>query len=92
MALPLAPVAGVVLRYGLVAATAYAVARRAQNAPRDQRAEDAMDRVDEGMSWRREDDQLNANTRWRRVIRLGSDGPGIEIDATSISRIRFRKV
>jgi hypothetical protein len=92
MALPLAPVAGVVLRYGLVAATAYAVARRTQNAARDQRAEDALDRVDEGMSWRRDDDQLNANARWRRVIRLGSDGPGIEIDATSISRIRFRKV
>lgn len=92
MALPLAPVASIVLRYGLVAAAAYAVARRAQDAPRDQRAEDAMDRVDEGMSWRRETDQMNANTRWRRVIRFGNDGPGIEIDATSISRVKFRRV
>jgi len=92
MPLPIAPIAGIVLRYGLVAATTYAVARRAYTAPRDQRAEEAMDRVDEGLSWRREDDQINANTRWRRTIRLGSDGPGIEIDATSISRIRFKRV
>lgn len=92
MPLPIAPVAGVVLRYGLVAATTYALARKAYVAPRDLRAEEAMDRVDEGLSMRREDDQINANARWRRTIRFGTDGPGLEIDATSISRIRFRKV
>ena len=92
MALPLAPIAVVALRYGTVAVATYAVARRIERGRRDQRAEDAFDETPEGITLRREKRQANATGRYRRVIRLGSDGPGIEIDVTSITRIRFRKL
>ncbi len=92
MALPLAPIAGFALRYGAVALTAYAVAARTERGRRDQRAEDALDELQEGVSWRAEDQQLNTTLRFRRVIRLGESGPGLEIDSAGISRIRIRKV
>ena len=37
-------------------------------------------------------EQVNATARMRRVIRLGENGPGVEIDAVGLTRIRFRKV
>lgn len=92
MPLPLAPIAGVALRYGAVAVATYAIARRAQAAPRDQRAEDAMDDVAEGIAVRKDDGQMNSSGRFRRVIRVGTDGPGLEIDATALTRIRIRRV
>jgi hypothetical protein len=51
-----------------------------------------MDDVGEGISVRREPEQVNGATRFRRVVRVGQDGPGIEIDITALGRIRFRKV
>lgn len=92
MALPLAPVAIVALRYGTFAVATYAIARRIERGRRDQRAEDSLDDIEEGLTLRREADQLNTTGRYRRVIRLGSAGPGFEVDVTSITRIRFRKV
>ncbi len=92
MAVPLVPLAGVALRYGAVALIAYGLARRIDRAPVDFRAEEALDDVNEGLAVRRQREQINANTRWHRVIRLGRTGPGFEIDAASITRIRIRKV
>ncbi len=96
MALPLAPIAAVALRYGTVAVATYAIARSVERGRRDQRAEDALDDVPEGLTAHRgrghETDQVNATGRLRRVIRLGKNGPGVEIDAVSLTRIRFRKV
>ncbi len=92
MALPLAPVAAIALRYGTVAIATYALARRVDNGRRDQRAEDALDDIEEGVTLRRETGQMNTTGRFRRVIRLRPDGPGVEIDFTSISRISIRKV
>jgi len=92
MALPLAPIAGVALRYGAVALAAYAVARQTERGRRDQRAEDAMDEVPEGVTLRRDGAQGNATGRFRRVVRLGASGPGVEIDATALGRIQVRRV
>ncbi len=92
MALPLAPIAVVALRYGTVAVATYAVARRVELGRRDQSAEDALDDTPEGLTARRDNEQLNTTTRFRRVIRLGANGPGVEIDATTLTRIRIRKV
>ena len=92
MPLPLAPVAAVALRYGTVAIATYALARRVENGRRDQRAEDALDDIQEGVTLRRDAGQMNTTGRFRRVIRLRADGPGVEIDFTSISRISIRKV
>lgn len=92
MPLPLAPITAFAVRYGTVALATYALASKVERGRRDQRAEDALDALDEGTSLRREAGATNATTRFRRVIRLRPDRPGVEVDFTSISRIRFRKV
>lgn len=94
MPLPLAPIAAFALRYGTVALASYAVARRIQiqRGFRDQHAEDAHDKVPEGMSVRTEPEQVNVTGRVRRVIRFGTAGPGYEVDATGFGRFRIRRV
>ncbi len=89
---PLAPVAGIALRYGAVALATYAVARKTQAGRRDQRAEDALDELDEGLTLRRDGEDTSTTARFRRVIRLGQGGPGIEIDACGFARVRIRRV
>lgn len=96
MALPLAPIAAVALRYGTVAIATYALARSVERSRRDQRVEDALDEMPEGLTARHarahETQEVHATGRIRRVIRLGKSGPGVEIDAVSLTRIRLRKV
>lgn len=94
MALPLAPIAVVAAKYGAVALAGYALARQVQTGRTDQRAEDALDELHEGVSAHRPRDreQVNAAARMRRVIRLGVNGPGVEIDASVLGRIRMRRV
>jgi len=97
MPLPIAPIAGVALRlgvrYGAVALATYAISRAAQErGSRDQRAEDAMDDLGKGVHFRREADQMNGGGRFVRTVRLGHSGPGVEIDASALTRIRFRRV
>jgi len=92
MPLPVAPLARIALRYGVIALAAYAATRRVGRAHYDQRAEDAMDSLNEGLNLRREDSQINGTGRLRRVVRLGEDGPGVEIDLSAIGRLRLRKV
>lgn len=94
MALPLAPIAGVALRYGAVALAAYVMTRQVGRSRTDQRAEDAMDDLPEGLHAHRprDRDQVNGAARFRRVIRVGLHGPGVEIDASMLGRIRFRRV
>ena len=94
MALPLAPIAGVALRYGVVALTAYVLTRQVGRGRVDQRAEDALDELPEGVSAHRphDRDQVNTAARFRRVIRMGPHGPGVEVDASMFGRLRFRRV
>ncbi len=92
MPLPLAPIAGIALRYGTVALATYAVTRKVSRGRRDQRAEDALDELEDGLSMRRDAGQANTTARFRRKIRLGNDGPGVEIDITALGRIIIRKL
>lgn len=92
MPLPIAPIAGLALRYGAVAVATYAVARRVERGRFDQRAQDALDELDEGVTLRRDGDQVDATGRFRRVIRVGQDGPGVEVDITGLTRIKLRRV
>lgn len=95
MALPLAPIAVTALRIGAVAAATYYVTRRSRGLPTT-KEEDAHDDVGEGTSFvhsRNQDSvQANADARFIRIVRLGRNGPGIEIDATALGRIKFKKV
>ncbi len=95
MALPLVPIATTALKYGAVAAAAYGVVRRVQPGRTDQDGEDALDRTPEGVTLNRPRDrkeQTNATGRWRRVIRLGRTGPGVEIDLTGLARVKIRRI
>lgn len=92
MPLPLAPIAGIALRYGTVALATYAVSRKISHGRRDQRAEDALDDLNEGLSLRQDAGQTNTTARFRRIIRLGSNGPGVEIDISALGRFKIRKL
>lgn len=86
MALPIIPIA--------MAAGAVALVRNVQISPVIQDVEDSLDTVEEGLAAHRtpEGDQMNAAYRWRRIIRIGANGPGVEIDASALARIRFRRI
>lgn len=94
MALPLAPIAVMAAKYGAVALAGYALARQIQPGRTDQQVEDAFDEMPEGLSAHRPRDreQVNGALRFRRVVRLGTHGPGIEIDASALGRLRMRRV
>lgn len=96
MPLPLAPLAQVALRYGLrfgaVALVAWGTRRALRPGRTDQRAEDALDGMDEGLAVHRPADrgQTNAAARFRRVIRFGATA--VEVDAAALGRFRIRKL
>ena len=94
MPLPLAPLALTALRCAVIAFTSYTLTRSFQPGRTSQLAEDAMDDAPEGFTAHglRDADQVNATARLRRVFRLTPSGPGVEIDATALTRLRFRKV
>lgn len=98
MPLPLAPILPIALRLGAVAAAGLAASRwlRHRSFPgrTDQRAEDALDDLGEGLSLHRpadraEDRQANASARVRRVIRFR--GRVYELDAGIMARLRLRE-
>ena len=98
MPLPLAPLIPLALRLGAVAATGLAASRwlRARSFPgrTDQRAEDALDDLSEGLSLHRPADradakQSNAGLRVKRVIRFR--GRSYELDAGLLARIRLHE-
>jgi hypothetical protein len=97
MPLPLAPVAVFALRAGLVTAAVWAVrrtlARSTQVGRTDQRAEDALDGMAEGLAVHAPADragQNNAGYRMRRVIRW--PGGAVEVDLAAVGRLRLRRL
>jgi hypothetical protein len=88
MPLPLIPIAAG------TAIAAVALARALRPVRIDQRAEDALDAMDEGLAAGRVParGQGSATARLRRVIRFGSGGPAWEVDAALLARFRLRRV
>lgn len=90
MPLPLVPIAGA----SLVALALVRVLRTSSRPVRvDQRGEDALDDLDEGIGLARSPtrEQTNASGRYRRTIRFGTGG-GVEIDAGWLARLRVRRI
>ena len=86
MALPIIPLA--------LVAGAVALARNVQISPIVQSVEDSLDLVPDGMAARRDKagQQINGSYRWKRIVRFGTSGTALEIDASALGRIKFRKV
>jgi hypothetical protein len=97
MPLPLAlpPLALAALRVGAVAAVTY-YAVRLRSVPKDAESEHALDRLPERVELgphRAEAERgLHGQGRFRRVLRLKQNGPGIEIDGAALARLRIRRV
>jgi hypothetical protein len=100
MPLPLAPLLPLALRLGVVATVGYAATRwiKARTHPgrTDQRAEDALDDLGEGLSLHRPEDraaegvsQTNTTARMVRVIRVGRRH--FRLDAAFMARFRVSK-
>jgi hypothetical protein len=100
MPLPLAPLLPLAVRLGVVSAATLAARRwiRLQSFPgrTDQRAEDALDDLGEGLSLHHPPDrngvgesQTNGTARMVRVIRLR--GRTYRIDAAVLARFRVRR-
>lgn len=102
MPVPLAPIALYALKGGAIAAAVWAARRGLRGLVHpgrtDQRAEDALDALDEGLAHHRpkdraEDGQRNAAGRLRRTIRWGQKaGQAVEIDAAFLARFRLRRL
>jgi hypothetical protein len=99
MPLILAPIVPFALRLGAVAAAGFAVKRimaaRVHQGRTDQRGEDALDDLGEGVAVHRPKDQTecrqrNTSLRIKRIIRWGKGG--FEIDAAMLGRFRIRKL
>lgn len=96
MPLPLAPLLPVALRLGAVAAAGYAARRvlAAHSWPgrTDQRAEEALDDLGEGVTTHAPKDapgQRNASLRFRRTLRFR--GKSYDLDAGLIARFRLKE-
>jgi len=97
--LALAPLVPIALRLGAVTAAGFALRRvlvaRTKVGRTDQRAEDALDDLDEGLAVHRpadraEDGQTNTAARFRRTLRWGKGG--VELDAALLARLRIRRL
>lgn len=85
MPLPLVPIAGATL-------AAIVLARALRPVRIDQRGEDALDALDEGVGIARvrSREQTSASGRIRRIVHLGNRR--FEIDAGVLARVRLRQV
>ncbi|MEF3046069.1 hypothetical protein [Pseudotabrizicola sp. L79] len=96
MPLPLAPLVPLALRLGVVAAVGYAAKRalaaRTWPGRTDQRAEEALDDLAEGVTSHSPKDapgQHNAGLRLRRTLRFR--GKSYDLDAGLIARFRLKE-
>lgn len=100
MPLPLAPLLPLALRLGAVAAAGLAIRRALQTnlhpGRTDQRAEDALDDLGEGIAIHHPADrntgaehQTNVSARLRRTLHWS--GGGVKFDVAFLGRFRIRK-
>jgi hypothetical protein len=93
MPVALAPLALTALRLGAFGLVVAALAARRGRAPLDAARESALDDLPEGgsLTLDPESRRMDAAGRWRRTVRLGAGGPGVEIEAAALGRLRIRR-
>lgn len=96
MPAPIVPIAWTAVRLGALAAVAIMAARHRASMAKDPHQEATLDDVPEGLRFtphRAEGENgVTGDGRYRRVIRFGPNGPGLEIDAAGFARLRLRRV
>ena len=89
----LSPLTWRLLRIGAVAAVAVYASRK--GAPKNAGHEQVLDDLPEGLAThthRAEAERgMHAAGRFRRVLRLGPQGPAMEIEAAGLGRVRLRR-
>ena len=94
MPAPIVPIAWTALRLGAVAALAI-YAARGRSQPKHAEHERVLDDLPEGLGTHphraEAETALHGQGRFRRVFRLRA-GPGFEIDAAALGRLRLRRV
>ena len=93
----LAPVAWKVAQFGAVAAVAwYAARKRRPDGPHEVWREHALNDVDEGLetdfSRNAGESRMGAAMRFKRGLRLGANGPGVEVDFSGLTRLKLRRL
>lgn len=91
MPIVLSPLFWTLFRYVLFAGLVAAASRQAGLGARDQRVEDALDDLDDGLALRRDADTTRLTGRTRRRIRIPG-GPGVEVDLAGFGRLRLRRI
>lgn len=86
------PLVAILPAAALVTAAGVSAFRRASfKGHRDQKAEDALDALPEGISCRTEDESRNASLRIRRSLQWRG-GPKYEFDLAAFGRIRLKRL
>ena len=95
IALSTAALAPLALRAApLIAAAALGAAIGRRGPERlDPRGEEALDDIPEGSDLRVDprSGRADAEARWRRVLRIGRDGPGLSVELAMLGRLRVRR-
>ncbi|MEM1272384.1 MAG: hypothetical protein AAGF88_01135 [Pseudomonadota bacterium] len=89
MAAPIAPIAGIALKYAAVLACGYLIARRLPERAPDPRADGAMDDMADGFAASADENTVRAGMRWRRAVKIGA--VGARIDAAVLTRFRVTR-
>lgn len=93
--LALSPLAWTALRLGAAAAVAL-YASRGRSHPKQADHEYVLDDLPEGLSARphraEAESAMHGAGRVKRTFRLRPGGPGFEVDAAALGRLRFRRV
>ena len=96
MPLPIAiaPVLFQVLKIGGALALGAALAHRRGPERLDIATEDTLDRLPDGGHVRvdRDAGRADGEVRWRRKIRFGARGPGVEVELAALGRLRARRI
>lgn len=89
-----APVALRLLQLGGAVALGALLAARRGPERIDIVSEDALDAVPDGADLRLDpaNGRADAEARWRRAVRLGARGPGVEVDFAALGRLRARRL
>lgn len=92
MAIPIPPLAFIVLRYGAVAVAGFAAAKYAPRGRLSPAVEAEMNAAPDGVQMCKAPGQLAMAGKFTKVLRAGRFGPKFRMDGTALARLRIRRL